>query len=416
MSVNIVLYSSTGCPYCAKIKEELKHWGLAYEERNVTEHREYFNDLHTKGLYSVPVTFVDNTPIIGYRPNKMRSVLQITPEQDKQVEAGTTKDNELFVELQSEHLNELYDLVIIGAGPAGSSAAVYAARGKLKTLVLDKAPATGAPAITHKIANYPGVSEEITGLELVERIRRQAKQYGASFVRTQVQSVDFQYPDVKEIHTSRGTIKAKTIFIAVGARGRTSKLQGEEELAGRGVSYCSTCDAAFFQNKTVAVVGDNEEAVSEVATLSRFADKVLFLVPGKKFTGSANSSELEGHPNIEVLWGHRVKEILGDSKIEGLAVQTPDEMKNISVDGVFLYVTGNQPATDFLGAEVEMDADGYVVVDSLLNTSVEGVFAGGDARRTPLKQAVIAAADGALVALGADKFVNQRSRLIPQYS
>jgi len=429
--MKIVVYTSTGCTYCAKIKAELQAWGFEYEERNVIENKEYFNDLHAKGIFSTPVTFIDDQAVIGYRPNKMKQILGVTEEQAKAAaaaavpggdKAGITaekdKQEELFTELTPAMLEETYDLVCIGSGPAGASAAVYASRGKLKVLVVDKAPASGALAITHKIANYPGVAEELTGLELVDRIRKQAKEYGATFVKGNVQGLQLD-GDIKEIVLPDGTIKAKSIFIAVGARGRTNKLKGEEEFAGRGVSYCSTCDAAFFEGREIAVVGDNEEAVSEASTLAQFAKKVHFLIPGKKLSGQANINDLDGQNNIDVLYGHKVREILGeeDGKMEGVLVEKEGgEQQTFKVDGVFMYVAGNKPATDFIGDTLKRDEDGYIDVDFNLQTSVEGVFAGGDARRTPLKQAVIAAADGAIAAQGADKYVNKRKRLIPQYS
>lgn len=425
--MKIVVYTSTGCNYCAKIKAELKQWGYDYEERNVIENKEYFNDLHEKGIYSTPVTFIDDQAVIGYRPNKMKQILGVDEEKLKgsNVEggdkAGITEElkeqEQIFTDLSKEMLDETYDLVCIGSGPAGASAAVYAARGKLKTLVVDKAPASGALAITHKIANYPGVHEELTGLELVDRIRRQAKEYGATFVKGNVQGMKLD-GEVKHVELPDGVIKAKTIFIAVGARGRTNKLKNEEEFAGRGVSYCSTCDAAFFEGRDIAVVGDNEEAVSEASSLAQFAKTVYFLIPGKKLSGQASLDDLDGHGNIEVLMGHKVKQIVGEEngKLEGVLVQTDEGEKTFKVDGVFLYVAGNKPATDFIGDAVKRDEDGYIEVDHALQTSVEGVFAGGDARRTVVKQAVIAAADGAVAAQGADKYVNKRKRMIPQYS
>ncbi|HEU4965237.1 MAG TPA: FAD-dependent oxidoreductase [Bacilli bacterium] len=433
--MKIVVYTSTGCNYCAKIKAELKRWGKEYEERNVTENKDYFNDLHEKGIFATPVTFLDDTPVIGYRPNKMRDLLGISEEEDERLkaagetaqvsggdQAGITAENAeqeaIFADLTPAMYEETYDLVVIGSGPAGASAAVYASRGKLKTLVIDKAPASGALAITHKIANYPGVPEEMTGLELVDRIRNQAKSYGAMFVKGNVQALHVD-GETKEVELPEGKIKAKSLFIAVGARGRTKKLKGEEEFAGRGVSYCSTCDAAFFEGRDIAVVGNNEEAVSEASTLAQFAKKVYFLIPTAKLAGQASIDDLDGQNNIEVLYNHKVREIVGeeDGKMEGVLVEKPDKSTEVmKVDGVFMYVAGDKPATDFVGTAIKRDDDGYIEVDSDLKTSVEGVFAGGDARRTPLKQAVIAAADGAIAAQGADKYVNKRKRLIPQYS
>lgn len=411
----IVLYSSTGCPYCEKIKQDLKNWDIAYEERNVTENPGYFDELHEKGIFSTPVTFVDDQPFIGYRPNKMKEYLNIqTADSAKQ---GVNADKEeIFTPPANEHYDQVYDLAIIGSGPAGASAAVYAARGRMKTIVLDKSPGSGALAITHKIANYPGVNEELTGSELVERIRRQAKGFGAEFVRTHVLSAHLT-GDLKELETPEGTVKAKTVFIAVGARGNNKKLKGEEEFTGRGVSYCSTCDGAFFQDKVVGVSGDNEEALTEAIALAKFAKHVYFFIPTKKLQGEADISSIEPHPNIEVLWQHRVREVVGTGKFEGVMVQKPDgEQVVCELDGVFFYMAGSKPNTGFLGDEIKRDEDGYIIVDEFLRTNVEGVFAGGDARRTPVKQAVVAASDGAIIAMSADAYVNKRNKLVPQYS
>jgi thioredoxin reductase (NADPH) len=417
--MKIIIYTITGCPYCEKIKSDLKSWGYnGYEERNVAENPEYFEELHQRGMFSTPVTLINDEVLVGYRPNKMKTVLGINDEdlakKNESIDRESTE--KLFNKITPDVLTEIYDFVAIGGGPAGASAAVYAARGNLKTLVIDKAPTSGTLAITHKIANYPGVREELTGLELLERMQWQAKDFGANFVRANVLSVDLGQ-EIKELEIPEGKIRAKSVFIAVGAKAPSSKIKGEEEFTGRGVSYCSTCDAAFYKGRTVAVVGDTEEAVSEVFSLSKHADKVLFLIPGAKLKGEADISDLDGVENIKIYWKHRVKEIIGDQKMEGILVQ--DDAKETStwhVDGVFLYMAGLKPGTDFLKDSVQRDAEGYVIVDEALKTSVDGVFAGGDARKTPIKQAVISAADGAIASMGADQHVNKRAKIRAQYS
>lgn len=416
--MKIVVYTNTGCPYCAKIKQDLHSWGYdsdSYEERNVGEHPDFFEDLHQKGIFSTPVTFIDDEAVIGYRPNKMRNILGV--DEDKVIKKGNEAgEKELFQEVNKQIVEDVYDLIIIGGGPAGASAAVYAARGSLKTLLIDKAPSSGTLAITHKIANYPGVREELTGLELLERIQWQAKDFGATFVRTNVLSVDFS-KEIKELEIPEGTIKAKSVFIAVGAKAPAGKIRGEEEFTGRGVSYCSTCDAAFYKGKRVAVVGDTEEAVYEAYVLSKHAQEVIFLIPGAKLKGEADLSQIEGVENIKIYWKHRLKEILGDEKMEGILVQDDKrETMTWHVDGVFLYMAGMKPGTDFLKDSVNRDEEGYVIVNDILQTSIEGVFAGGDARRTPIKQAVVSAADGAIASMGADQHVNKRAKMRPQYS
>lgn len=412
----IILYSSTGCPYCTKMKQEFKEWGYDFEERNVTENPDYFNDLHEKGIFSTPVAFIDGEAFIGYRPNKMKKKLGVTDEK-KATAANETQKEELFQEVDQKILDEVWDFVTIGGGPAGSSAAVYASRGQLKTLVIDKSPASGTLAITHKIANYPGVREELTGQDLLKRMQLQAKDFGTTFVRSNVLSVDFSDDEIKILELPEGKIKAKSVFIAVGAKAPGSKITGEEEFTGRGVSYCSTCDAAFFQDRIVAVHGDTEEAVHEAAALAKFAKKVIFLVPTVKLKGDADISDLEGKKNVEIRWNHRVKEVKGNMKVEQIIVR--DDQKNditIDVDGIFFYLAGMKPGTDFLKDAVDRDEEGYVIVDENMKTSVDGVFAGGDARRTPIKQAVISAADGCIAAMGADQHVNKRRKMRAQYS
>ncbi|WP_250640455.1 NAD(P)/FAD-dependent oxidoreductase [Brevibacillus formosus] len=170
----------------------------------------------------------------------------------------------------------MYDVIIIGGGPAGASAAIYTARGNLKTLVIDKAPGTGALALTHKIANYPGVEGEMTGKELLDKMRRQAESFGAEFIQTTISAVDVE-DEEKSIFTAHGTFQAKAVIVATGSKGRNRMLPGEEQLLGRGVSTCATCDGAFYEGKHVAVIGDSEEALEEAHALTKFTDKNHFL-------------------------------------------------------------------------------------------------------------------------------------------
>lgn len=308
--------------------------------------------------------------------------------------------------------NEIYDVLIIGGGPAGASAALYAARAGNKTLVLDKAPATGALAITQKIANYPGVEGELTGLELLEKMRRQAASFGALFVQAAPQGVDL-LSEIKEVYTPDAVYRAKSVIVAVGARGRNNMLPHEEELLGRGVSYCATCDAAFFQGKEVAVIGDNEEAVNEALFLTRFASQVHLLIPLGKVWGV---DELPEHEKLKVYLRTKVTAIEGDGAVTGVRYsQNRGPEEHLPVSGVFVFLSGTKPGTDFLGGQVPLDEDGYLKCDETMATEVPGVFAAGDARKTIVKQAVIAAADGALAAISADKFVNNKKRLVAQY-
>lgn len=420
MSTQVIVYTSTGCPHCQKVKEQLKEWGVPYEERNVSENYAYFEELQNKKIFGTPATYIDDRLVLGFQPEKMRERLGLNKSAIQSNDASTAtnlQSVDIFQPVDEGILHEIYDFVAIGGGPAGASAAVYAARGKLKTLVIDKAPSSGTLAITHKIANYPGVRKEVSGLELLLEMQRQAKDFGASFVRTNVLSVDFSDPDIKKLHVPEGTIRAKSVFIAVGARAASNKISGEEEFTGRGVSYCSTCDAAFFENKVVVVAGDNEEAAHEAAALSKFCKEVKFLIPGSGLKGHDELADLQSKANVTVYHKYRIKEISGEHAVERIVIQDDKRTEQVwEVDGVFLYLSGMKPGTDFLKDAVKRDEEGYVLVDDYLRTNVFGVFAGGDARRTPIKQAVVSAADGCIAALGADQHVNSRSKLRSQYS
>lgn len=308
---------------------------------------------------------------------------------------------------------DVYDVAVIGAGPAGAATALYAARSKLNTVVLDKAPSNGALAITHQIANYPGVQENLTGQELLDRMRQQAAGFGAHFVQTGVQTA-FLDQDEKEIFTNDGLLRARAVVVAVGARGRANKLPGEEELLGHGVSYCATCDGAFYQGKVVAVVGDNEEAVHEARVLTEFARQVYLLVPGQTVWGMS-TGDLPDLPNLEVRLQTKTLRLIGSPWLTGVEIEPRGEGPTVlPVDGAFVYLSGSKPGTDFLLGQVPLDDDGYMLVDETMATQLPGVFAAGDARRTPVKQAVIAAADGALAAIAVEKYVRGRRRLVQQ--
>ncbi|MGG1514511.1 FAD-dependent oxidoreductase [Paenibacillus oryzisoli] len=306
----------------------------------------------------------------------------------------------------------MYDVIIIGAGPAGASAAIYTARGNLKTLVIDKSPNNGALAITHKIANYPGVQGELTGKDLLDSMRDQAKSFGAEFIQTNITAVDVE-GDTKFVFTADGMYESKAIIIATGSKGRNRMLPGEEELLGRGVSTCATCDGAFFEGKTVAVIGDSEEALEEAQALSKFASKIYFVVPRPELQNVHHMPELV---NTEMRYKAKPLEVVGDGHVEGLRIRTGSgEEETLKVDGVFVFLSGSKPGTDFIAEQVPLDEEGYMQLDALMQSPVAGVFGAGEVRRTPVKQAVVAAADGAIAAMAVDKFIHKRAQLIPQY-
>lgn len=306
----------------------------------------------------------------------------------------------------------MYDVIIIGGGPAGATAAIYTARANLSTLVLDKAPGAGALALTHKIANYPGVTGEISGRELLDTIRDQAMSFGAQFETTSITAVDLE-GEVKTIFTSDNMYQAKAVIVATGSKGRNRMLPGEEKLLGRGVSTCATCDGAFFRGKEVAVIGDSEEAVEEAAALTKFASKIHFIVPRPELQG------VEGFPPMEntvYMPKTRPVEIMGEDKVSGVKLKKNGGSEELlEVEGVFVFLSGSKPGTDFLQGQVPLDEDGFMVLDAFMQSPVSGVFGAGEVRRSPVKQAVVAAADGAIAATAVDKFIHRRESLIPQY-
>ena len=307
--------------------------------------------------------------------------------------------------------SEPYDVVIIGGGPAGLTAAIYAARANLKTVVLDKHPKAGALGMTQRIENYPGIPEPISGAELLEILRRQAIQFGAEYVQAQVTGVDL-LKDPKEVFSSAGTFYGRTVIIATGTMGHKPSIPGEARLVGRGVSYCAVCDAPFFAGKDVAVIGDNDEALEELAFVSRFAKTVYLISHHKEPKASQEAIERARQlPNIVWLMNTRVIAIEGEEKVTGIVIEREGVREKLPVAGVFVYLLGTKPVTDFLNGQVELTPQGCIKVDPETKmTNVPGVFAVGDVTCKEIRQAVIAAAEGAIAALEADKFLRKRAR------
>jgi thioredoxin reductase (NADPH) len=315
-----------------------------------------------------------------------------------------------------EH-EQVYDVAIIGGGPAGTTAALYAARANLKTLVIDKGIANGALGITSKIANYPGIPEEISGEELLRRMRQQAESFGAIFVQDRIQATDL-LSDPKVLFGNNGTYMAKAVIIATGSMGRGNRVPGEDRLLGRGVSYCATCDAAFFRDAEVAVVGSSEEAVEEALFLTQFASKVHFLSPKKEIHADPELvKELTEHPKVTMYWGVALREILGAEKVEAIRYRTPiGTEETLPVAGVFIYLQGGHPITDFLGGQLPLNEGGCVMVDSEYQTAIPGVYAVGDVLCNHIKQAVVAAAEGAIAAMAVEKQLRGRKKLVVDWS
>lgn len=293
----------------------------------------------------------------------------------------------------------IYDVVIIGGGPGGYTAALYAARANLTVLLLEKLTPGGQMGTTDVIDNYPGFPEGINGFELAMQMKQGAERFGVETKLSEVLSVDLKGA-VKQIRTADGTYQAKTVVLASGAHPRELGLAGERELRGRGVSYCATCDGMFYRGKTVVVVGGGNTAAADVLYLSKLCKKVYLVHRRDTLRASkVYLDPLQKAENVEFVWDSEVQEILQDGKIQGVLVRNKKsgEKTELSCDGLFVAV-GYLPNTGLFRSQVETDEAGYVLADETTRTSLPGVYAVGDLRRKPLRQVVTAAADGAVAA------------------
>lgn len=303
----------------------------------------------------------------------------------------------------------VYDVVIIGGGPAGLSAAQYAARSNLRTIVVDKSATAGALAFTSRIENYPGLPRSISGKELLDIFREQAISFGAEYVEEQVTGVRLD-SEIKEVYTFDKTYQGRTVIIATGSMGRKPSIKGEKEFLGKGVSYCAICDAAFFRGSTVCVIGDSEEAVKEAGLLSRFADTVYLVSPSKKLKVDDDYPTLRIQ-NIKVLNGQSVKSIEGSEVVERIHMSDAEGKEStLDVSGVFVYLHGTKPVIDFLGEAIELSEEECIISNKMMETSIPGVFAAGDVVCTEVRQVVIAASHGCIAALSAEKHIHHRKR------
>jgi len=310
-----------------------------------------------------------------------------------------------------------FDVIVIGGGPAGATAAIYTSRAGLKTLVLDKGLTTGALGITSKIANYPGIVEEISGADLLDRMRTQALSFGAEFVSDKVIGVDL-LSEEKTVFGNSGNYTARAIIIATGSMGRGTRVKGEDELLGHGVSYCATCDAAFFRNHEVVVAGNSDEAVEEALFLTKFVNQVHFLSPSPEIKAPPHLvEELEENPKVTLYKGASLREIIGQDRVEGVRFAPRGQPEQtLAVNGAFVYLQGGKPITDFLQGQREINDTGCLIVDREFQTAVPGVFAVGDVLCNHVKQAVIAAAEGAVAGIAVEKVLHGRKQMVVDWS
>lgn len=303
-------------------------------------------------------------------------------------------------------MERIYDMIVIGGGPAGYTAALYGARAGLETVVLEKLSAGGQMALTMQIDNYPGFEEGIDGFSLGEKMQAGAERFGVVTELAEVSSVQLD-GEIKIVETDQGAFKGRTVVIATGANPRRLGIENEEALVGRGVNYCAACDGMFYKGKHVAVIGGGNSAAADATILSRLAGKVSMVHRRDSLRAdNVYRKALEKTDNLEFIWDSVVDELIYDDKLTGIKLRNVKTGREsmLDCDGVFISV-GRAPATELFGESLEFDAGGYIVADESTRTNVPGVYAAGDVRTKELRQVVTAVADGAMAAHYAEKYL-----------
>ncbi len=300
----------------------------------------------------------------------------------------------------------IYDTIIIGGGPAGLSAGLYGARSKMDTLLIERSKFGGQTATTDELENYPGSEENSTGPSIIERMRKQAEEFGTKFAKDEIIEVDFS-GKVKKVIGQKETYEAKTIIIATGAYPRLAGFKNELELRGKGVSYCATCDADFFTELDVAVIGGGDSALTESIYLTKFAENVTIIHRRDQFRGAKSiQDKVFNNSKIKIIYDSVVEQAKGEEILEGLVVKNvkTGEASDLKVDGCFVFV-GFLPITELFKGKIRLDETGYIVTDEEMRTDIPGVFAAGDVRQKSLRQVITAAADGAIAATNAEHYI-----------
>lgn len=303
-------------------------------------------------------------------------------------------------------MEHIYDIIIIGGGPAGYTAALYAARAGLDTVLLERMSAGGQMTLTGDIDNYPGFDEGIDGFTLGMKMQQGAEKYGAKTEYAEAETVDFS-GEIKKIKTYAGDFYGKSVVIASGANPRELGIENEKELIGRGVHYCAHCDGRFYKDKTVAVVGGGNSAAADALYLSRLAKKVYLVHRRDTLRATKIYHEpLMKAENVEFLWNSEIDGFIAENRVSGITVKDviSGNKTEIECDGVFVSI-GRKPATEFLEGAVELDLNGYIVAGESTKTNVKGVFAVGDVRTKALRQVVTAVADGAVAVHYAEEYL-----------
>ncbi|NIQ40232.1 MAG: thioredoxin-disulfide reductase [Proteobacteria bacterium] len=310
-----------------------------------------------------------------------------------------------------EEKNKLFDLIIVGGGPAGLTAGLYGGRARLRTVLLEGALVGGQMTTTDEIDNYPGFPEGVTGSELTRLMAEQARSFDCEIISEMAIEVEAE-GETKTVRTGQSRYQGRALILCPGTEYRKMGIPGEKEFTGRGVSYCATCDAAFFKDRKIVVVGGGDSALTEALFLRKFAGEITIIHRRDTLRAERIYQEKAfAEPRINFLWDTVVEEICGNQTVERVKVRNvkTNETRDIQTEGVFMFI-GVIPKTGFLNGVVELDEWGYIVTNDSCRTSVEGVFAAGDARKSFLKQIATAVGDGATAAFAAEKYLEEKDK------
>ncbi len=392
---DIVIYTLDDCPYCKKAKELIKAKGVSFKELNITNDDALEEEMKKRsGRTTLPQIFIDGRHIGGFDD---LSALDSKGELDKLLGIKSKKGAQKSTRL-----------LIIGSGPAGLTAAIYAARGNLNPLVLSGREPGGQLTTTTEVENYPGFVDGVMGPDLVETMRKQAERFGAEFLSKEMTDIDINSgPFV--VTAEDTTVKADAVIIASGASARLLGLESEKELMGHGVSTCATCDAFFYREKEVAVVGGGDSALEEALVLTKFAKKVHLIHRRDKLRASKiMQDKAQSNDKISFVWDCVVDDITGDKQSGVTSVKVKnvkdDSISGLKCDGIFIAI-GHIPNTSVWKGKIELDKAGYVITENGTHTSVKGIFAAGDVQDHTYRQAVTAAGSGCMAALDAERFL-----------
>jgi len=392
---NITIYSTEGCPFCVKAKSFLTEKGIGFSEVKISPGSKEWEEMKERtGSNFPPQILVRDEPIGGY---------------SDLVNLYTTGELNNMLGLAEVLISPLYDVTIIGGGPDGLSAAIYTARKVLKTLLISKTIG-GQVADTYEIENFLGFSQ-IETADLIAKFDEHVEKYGIEkLVGTEVDTLDLTGRPKKVTASNGETYLSKTVIIATGKQPRSLNVPGEKELIGKGVAYCSTCDAPLFASADVAVIGGGNSALEAVIDLDKVANKIYMVSRSSIKGDSMLQDRIKSSSKVEIYTKYDTLQIVGDSTVEGLEIKSLEtgEMKRLDVEGVFIEI-GLLPNSNLVIDTVETNRQGEIVIDDKCRTGMSGVFACGDVTNVPFKQVIIAAGEGAKAALSAsDHLINQR--------